>query len=405
MQHFDIVVVGAGMIGLTAALALKDSGLTVAIVDSQDCQTRTFDEPELRVSAINLASQQVFENLGVWQGMSSRRMQPYQSMQVWEQDSFANIDFSHHDIHRHHLGTIIENEVIRQALLEKVKAQSTIELICPATIATLAFGQAECFISLTNEQTVTAKLVIGADGANSFVRRVANLPYTFWDYDHIAIVATIETEHEHNNTARQAFTQDGPLAFLPLFEPNLCSVVWSQRVEKAEQLLALDDTQFNHAINVAIDGKLGLCKLKSQRQSYPLKMRYCRKWLAERVMLIGDAAHTIHPLAGQGANLGIADAAALAQTLSELNRQDKDIGEAKNLRALERWRKTEAMKMIATMEGFKRLFEGANPLQKLVRGLGVSVTNQIAPLKRDIISQAVGLEGNLPELARPLLMK
>ncbi|GAB5380872.1 MAG: FAD-dependent 2-octaprenylphenol hydroxylase [Aliiglaciecola sp.] len=405
MQHYDLVIVGAGMIGLTAALALKDSGLSVAVVDSQEYPIPSFDKPELRVSAINLASEQIFENLGAWQGVASRRMQAYQNMHVWEQDSFARIEFNHQDIQRNHLGTIVENEVVRQALLDQVKEQADIDLICPVAITSIAFGQSECFISLSNEQTFTAKLVIGADGANSYVRRVANLPFTFWDYDHIAIVATIETELEHNNTARQAFTQDGPLAFLPLYEPNLCSIVWSQKVEKAEQLLALDESAFNQAINVAIDGKLGVCKLASPRVSYPLKMRYCRQWLANRVMIIGDAAHTIHPLAGQGANLGIADAAALAQTLIEVKNKGKDIGDVKYLRTLERWRKAEAMKMIATMEGFKRLFDGANPVQKLVRGLGVSVTNQIAPLKRDIISQAVGVDGNLPELAKPAYAK
>lgn len=405
MQHYDLVIVGAGIIGLTAALALKDSGLTIAIVDTQDCAPKKFEEPELRVSAINLASQQVFENLNAWPAMQAFRMQSYQKMHVWEQDSFANINFSHNDIQRDSLGSIVENEVIRQALLEQIRPHSSIELVCPVTIATMAFGQSECFLTLADGQALSAKLVVGADGANSFVRRVANLPFTFWDYDHIAIVATVKTELPHDDTARQAFTKDGPLAFLPLFDENMCSIVWSQKVEKAEQLLALDDERFNQVIQVAIDGKLGRCTLQSQRQSYPLKMRYCRQWLAERVMIIGDAAHTIHPLAGQGANLGIADAAALAQTLTALHNQGKDFGQAKNLRSLERWRKAEAMKMIATMEGFKRLFDGANPVQKLIRGLGVSITNQISPLKRDIISQAVGVDGNLPDLAKPIFAK
>ncbi|MEP4889029.1 MAG: FAD-dependent oxidoreductase [Aliiglaciecola sp.] len=400
MQNYDVAIIGAGIIGLTAALALQNTDLRVVIIDSEPADKPLSEEPELRVSAINLASQNVFSNLGAWQGIYNQRLQPYQHMHVWEQDSFAKINFSAADIHQAHLGTIIENQAIRLGLLQQLNQVSNVEIADSAKIANISIGQSESFISLENGSHLSSKLVVGADGANSLVRKVANLPLTFWDYDQIAIVATIETELPHDNVARQVFTPDGPLALLPLYEKNLCSIVWSQRVEKAESLLNLDENAFNHALSAQSDLRLGQIKLLSPRASYPLKMRYCRQWVSDRIVLIGDAAHTIHPLAGQGANLGIADAAALAEVIIELHEQNKDIGLTKNLRAFERWRKSEALQMIAVMESFKRLFNGANPVKKLIRDIGLSATNHLSPLKNDLIKHAVGMDGNLPKLAK-----
>ena len=216
-------------------------------------------------------------------------------------------------------------------------------------------------------------------------------------------MATVRTALAHGNTARQVFTPQGPLAFLPLYEPNLCSIVWSQDVSHAQQLLESSEQAFERALYSAFDGKLGEVKLVSQRQSYPLKMRYARQWVKNGVAVIGDAAHTIHPLAGQGANLGFLDAAALAETILALQTEGKDISLAKHLRQYERWRKTEASKMIAGMEGFKRLYAGQNPIKKLVRGIGMAAVNQLPFAKQSIIQQAMGLSGDLPELAKTAL--
>ncbi|GAB2702300.1 FAD-dependent monooxygenase [Aliiglaciecola aliphaticivorans] len=400
MQNYDVAIVGAGIIGLTAALSLQNTDLNVVIIDSEPAAQPLSDEPELRVSAINLASQNIFSNLGAWDNIQNQRLQPYQHMHVWEQDSFAKIDFSASDIQQTRLGSIIENQAIRLGLLQQLKNAPNVDIADNAKIANISIGQSESFISLENGNHLSSKLVVGADGANSLVRKVANLPLTFWDYDQIAIVATIETELPHNNVARQVFTPDGPLALLPLFEKNLCSIVWSQRVEKAESLLKMDEKSFNSALSACSDMRLGQGKLVSKRASYPLKMRYCRKWVSDRMVLIGDAAHTIHPLAGQGANLGIADAAALAEVIIELHQQHKDIGLTENLRGFERWRKSEALQMIAVMESFKRLFNGANPLKKLIRDIGLTATNNLSPLKNDLIKHAVGIDGNLPKLAK-----
>ncbi len=400
MQNYDVAIVGAGMVGLTLALALKDSGMKVVVIDGSSIDAPLSEQPELRVSALNLASQQILQQLGAWQYLTQQRLQPYDKMHVWEQDSFAKIDFSASHAGTPELGHIIENQAVRLALLSALQGAANVQLLTETRIKSVAQGQHESFVTLSNDTALTARLLVGADGANSYVRQQANLPLTFWDYEHVAMVATIETELSHGNTARQVFTADGPLALLPLYETNLCSIVWSCSAEQNQKLAKMSDEEFNKALCATSDLVLGRCKVVSKRQSHPLTMRYCRTWVKDRVALIGDAAHTIHPLAGQGANLGMCDAAALAQTIIALHKQGKDFGLATHLRSYERWRKTEATKMIAVMEGFKRLFGGNNDIKKLIRDIGLTLTDKAFPVKQMLIRQAVGLEGDLPELAQ-----
>lgn len=400
MRVFDIVIVGGGTVGLTQALALKNSGLSVAVVESHVSQVMPSGEPQLRVTALTLASQNVLHNLGAWQHLDTNRLCSYVHMQVWDKDSFGKIAFSADDVQKKQLGHIIENQAVRHSLWIQAVNSSHIELLTPKKIKQLVFGQQECFITLDDSSQLTARLVIGADGANSVVKKQANLAQTFWDYDQDAIVATVKTVLPHNNTARQIFTPTGPLAFLPLWDAHHCSIVWSQDEPRAAELLALSNEEFNKVLTGAFDCTLGICELVSERQSYPLKMRYARQWIGNRVAIVGDAAHTIHPLAGQGANLGILDAAALAEQIIKLVEQDKDFGLAKNLRPFERWRKTEALKMVAAMEGFKRLFAGDHTVKKLIRDAGLSLANHSPFAKQKIIQHAMGLEGELPELAK-----
>jgi 2-octaprenylphenol hydroxylase len=400
MQSYDVAIVGGGMVGLTLALALKNCDISVVVIEAQLGDKPLSQQPELRVSALSLASENILRNLDIWQYLDDKRMLPYENMQVWDKDSFGKIKFSHEQVEQTHLGHIIENQSVRRCLWQEIEKHNNIELLAPHKITKLVFGQQESFITLDNDSMLSARLVVGADGANSYVRQQAALPLTFWDYDHHAIVATVKTELVHQNTARQIFTPSGPLAFLPLWNENCCSIVWSQQVPQAEHLMALSDEEFNKALTASFDGRLGLCTLLSERQSYPLKMRYARQWLKDRVVLVGDAAHTIHPLAGQGANLGMLDAAALAEQIISLAEEGKDIGLAKNLRPYERWRKTEAVKMIASMEAFKRLFAGTNPFKKLLRDVGLSSINYLPGAKQKFIQQAMGLDGELPKLAK-----
>ncbi|WP_108945694.1 FAD-dependent oxidoreductase [Shewanella halifaxensis] len=398
-QTYDVAVVGGGMVGLATAIGLAMEGIKVVVIDAGQTQAVS-GAPKLRVSAINKASQQLITNLGAWPYLAASRVSPYQKMQVWDKDSLGKIDFDAHSLSETHLGSIIENDAIAFALAERAGELSELTYIENTRLERIAFGEREAWLTLDNGDNVSAALVVAADGANSWVREQCKIPMTFWDYNHHAIVATIRTELPHGETARQVFDAEGPLAFLPLYETNLCSIVWSVSPQKAEQLLALDNVAFERALTAAFDGRLGMCSLDSDRQSFPLRMRYARHFARPRLVLAGDAAHTIHPLAGQGVNLGFLDAAAIVEAVSELKQQGKDIGDYKHLRDLERWRKAEALEMITAMEGFKRLFQGTNPVTKAIRDIGLNFVDNFAPLKTLFIQQALGNKNNLPKLCR-----
>ncbi|MFT6132591.1 MAG: 2-octaprenylphenol hydroxylase, partial [Shewanella sp.] len=387
-KTYDVAIVGGGMVGLATAIGLANADLNVVVIDAGTTQAVS-GEPKLRVSAINKASQQLLENLGAWQYLDDSRVSPYQKMSVWDKDGLGKIEFDAHSISEAYLGSIIENDAISYALAKRASEISNITYIENQRLERVAFGEREAWLTLANGDNVSAAVVVAADGANSWVRQQCSIPLTFWDYGHHAIVATVRTELAHDATARQAFLPGGPLAMLPLYDDNLCSIVWSVSPDQAEQLLALDDIEFGKALTAALDGRLGMCQVISERQSFPLRMRYARHFARHRLVLAGDAAHTIHPLAGQGVNLGFLDAASIIETFTELHEQGKDLGEYSHLRALERWRKAEAMEMIATMEGFKRLFAGSNPLKKAIRDIGLTLVDNVAGLKTVFIKQAM----------------
>lgn len=424
MQKFDVLIVGAGMVGLTLALALrKTSNLTIAIADTLPVSELT-PEPEVRVSAINVASQTLFENLDVWSAIIDQRTQAYQHMHIWDKAGVGKLDFAVNDLNafpkNEYLGWIIENNVIRNALWAKAQNDEGIHFFTENKLANIAVGDSEVFTSFempsTNENSssnnslpLIAKLVVGADGANSWLRKQMNMAMISRDYDHHAIVATVKCPQGHKNTAWQVFLPSGPLAFLPVFPENsdICSIVYSTSPEEAKRLTELNPIDFSKELTAASDGKLGAIELMSDRFTYPLTMRLAQDFVKERMVLIGDAAHTIHPLAGQGVNLGLLDAAALAQTLSEnipsQNSSEPDIADQKRLKAFSRYRKSEAIEMIAAMEAIKQTFSIKQSGFKLIRGIGMSLLDNFKPAKKILIEQALGLKNELPLLAQKKL--
>ncbi|MBJ3815874.1 FAD-dependent 2-octaprenylphenol hydroxylase [Shimwellia pseudoproteus] len=400
MQSVDVAIVGGGMVGLAVACGLQGSGLRVAVLEQTPPQPAAADASVgLRVSAINAASEKLLSHLGAWEAIIGERASRYHGMEVWERDSFGRIEFDDKSFGYSHLGHIVENDVIHRALWARAAQCRDVTLLAPAQIQQLARGENDAFLSLTDGTMLTARLVVGADGANSWLRKQADIPLTSWDYCHHALVATVRTERPHDAVARQIFHGQGVLAFLPLSDGQLSSIVWSLPPEEAQRVAQLDDADFNRELAVAFDMRLGMCEVQSARLSFPLTGRYARQFAAHRLALVGDAAHTIHPLAGQGVNLGFMDAATLIAELRRLHKDGKDIGEHLYLRRYERDRKHSAALMLAGMQGFRELFAGSNPAKKLLRDVGLALADTLPGVKPQLLRQAMGLH-DLPEWLR-----
>ena len=400
MQSVDVAIVGGGMVGLAVACGLQGSGLRVAVLEQNPPQPLPESAPPaLRVSAINAASEKLLTRLGVWSSIVASRASCYHGMEVWDKDSFGRIAFDDRSMGYSHLGHIIENDVIHQALWQKAQQCQDVTLMAPTGVQQVAWGENEAFLTLKDGGMLTARLVIGADGANSWLREKADIALTSWDYRHHALVATIRTDEPHEAVARQVFHGDGILAFLPLSDPHLCSIVWSLPPLEAARMQEATQETFNQALDMAFDNRLGLCHVESERLVFPLTGRYARQFAAHRLALVGDAAHTIHPLAGQGVNLGFMDAAELVNELKRLHGTGKDIGQHLYLRRYERSRKHSAGVMLASMQGFRELFAGTHPAKKLLRDLGLKLADTLPGVKPQLIRQAMGLN-DLPEWLR-----
>ncbi|WP_461481609.1 UbiH/UbiF/VisC/COQ6 family ubiquinone biosynthesis hydroxylase [Porticoccus sp.] len=401
-HQFDIVVVGAGMVGASfaALVAGSDWGQTLRI---GVLEASPFAMPDLsdsfdpRVVALTATSRQLLDRVGVWQQIADRRACPYRRMAVWEADGTGHIEFDCAEVRQPNLGHIVENALIVQALLQRLGQLPNVTLLCPAQVTGLereADSQA-VIIRLADGGSVATRLLAAADGAHSKVRELCGLPLRQWDYGHQAIVTTVTTEREHGYTARQRFLPEGPLAFLPLRDEqgdcHHCSIVWSQQPEKAAELMALDDAAFCRALTRAGDHCLGEVVAVDKRYAIPLWQRHAVDYVLPGVALLGDAAHTIHPLAGQGVNLGFQDVLVLAEEVQRSLSRQLSPGELNGLKRYQRRRKPHNLGMMVTMEGFKRLFESRGLPLRLLRNDGLKLANRLGPIKNRLVRQAMGL--------------
>ncbi|MCU1721872.1 2-octaprenyl-3-methyl-6-methoxy-1,4-benzoquinol hydroxylase [Pseudomonas sp. 5P_5.1_Bac1] len=401
----DLLIVGAGMVGSALALALQHSGLEILLLDGSSLSVPRFDDAapfEPRVSALSAASQRILDRLGAWQGISERRASPYSDMQVWDGSGTGQIHFSAASVHADVLGHIVENRVVQDGLLERLH-DSEIGLLANARLERMRRSGDEWLLTLADGRNLRAPLVIAADGANSAVRRLTGCETREWDYLHHAIVTSVRCAEPHQNTAWQRFTDEGPLAFLPLQrdgKQDWCSIVWSTTPERAEKLMALPDDAFCAELERAFEGRLGAVLQADPRVCVPLRQRHAKRYVAEGLALIGDAAHTIHPLAGQGVNLGFLDAAVLAEELLKAYERGERLADVKVLSRFERRRMPHNLALMAAMEGFERLFQ-ADPLPlRWLRNSGLKWVEQMPEAKALFVRQALGLSGDLPELAK-----
>ena len=404
-MNADLIIVGAGMVGSALALALQEQGLEILLIDGGPLSVKPFDHSapfEPRVSALSLASQRVLSRLGVWDGIAARRACAYGEMQVWDGSGTGQIHFSAASVHAEVLGHIVENRVVQDALLERLH-DSAVGLLANARLERLRRSGDGWLLSLADGRELRTLLIVAADGANSAVRRLAGCATREWDYLHHAIVTSVRCAKPHQATAWQRFTDDGPLAFLPLAGPAgeyWCSIVWSVTPSEAERLMALDDAAFCRALGFAFEHRLGEVLHSDQRLCIPLRQRHAKRYVEEGLALIGDAAHSIHPLAGQGVNLGFLDAAVLADVLSHALARGERLADERVLSRYERKRMPHNLAMMAAMEGFERLFQ-ADPLPlRWLRNAGLNWVDELPEAKALFVRQALGLSGDLPELAR-----
>jgi len=354
-----------------------------------------------RVVALTIASQKLLQDIGAWQLIINKRFCPYTHMHVWDGTGTGSIDFDCRDVGETALGYIVENSVIVESLLEKIQ-QTNIEFRCPAKVSAinLPAEDALALVILEDGSSLRAPLIIATDGANSPIRHMANLETREWDYGHTAIITTAHTEKSHSYTAQQRFAEQGPLAFLPLqtvtsntqpSNTHHCSIVWSVDTKQSRTLLSLDDAQFATALGDAFEHKLGAIKSVTARYSFPLIQRHCKNYFKPGVVVAGDAAHTIHPLAGQGVNLGLQDVAVLTEEIHRALERQVALSDTSILERYQRRRKGPNLAMMGVMEGFKRLFAQDSLPVRWLRNAGMKQLDKTHLLKRKIIKEAMGL--------------
>ncbi len=400
MSQFDIVIVGGGMVGATLACMLAgETDLSIAVIDNAaPLKKPSINSFDIRVSAITRASENIFKNIGVWEKIRTLRISPYRDMHVWDAKGNGVLHFDSADLAEPTLGHIIENRVMQYALQQRLKSFENVTVIAPASCKKMIENDGQVVLLLENDKVITASLLVGADGSRSWVRQQANIMVRGWDYDQAALVTYVKTEKPHQETAWQRFMPNGPLAFLPLTE-GYSSIVWSTIPEHADELKTMDETEFKKALCVASDNILGEILSCAERGVFPLRFFAVENYIKPNLALVGDAAHTIHPLAGQGVNLGLADAAALAQTLVDASNEAKAINSKSVLRRYERWRKADNLAMMVAMDGLKNMFGSELGLIRELRNSGMNIVNNLPIVKNTLIKQAMGLTGDLSRFA------
>lgn len=388
-MKFDIVVIGGGLVGASLAVALKDSDLKIALVESNLPLTLPADASwDSRIYAISPGSAAFLQDHDIWQMMDKGRITPVYDMAVYGDDNAARLDFSAYDLGVSELAYIAENRQLQINVWNALTAASEkITIFCPAQCASLAWHESHIDVQLADGNLLQSALVVGADGVNSWVRKQAGIAVARHAYQQVGVVANFSTELTHHNVAYQWFMRDGVLALLPLPDRRV-SMVWSANDEKASQLQQLSDAALCQQVAEASNYTLGKMQLVTPPVGFPLNFVHVKSLVKPRLVLIGDAAHGIHPLAGQGVNLGLRDTRQLAATLIARGLQT-DCGDYRLLRRFERARKEDILAMELVTDGLQKLFNNNNPTLSRLRNLGFEITNHLPLLKNRLMQHAL----------------
>ena len=406
-QIVEAVVVGAGIAGMTLAHALASAGIEVAVIDQADPKTLRTASYDGRTTAIAAGSASVLRGIGLWDDIGAHAC-PIETIRVSDSDSLMFLHFDHREVGDEPFGHIIENRLIRQELFARAESRRNLLFLAPAKINDIKRGAHGVLVKLDGGESLRARVVFACDGRHSEIRHAAGIPVTEWRYDQSSFVCAIAHERSHQNIAHERFLPGGPFALLPmrdLPEPvrglrHQSSVVWSESNNLVPAIRDLDNAGFTQGLERCVGGFLGEIALASPRWLHPLGLSHAFRYTVQRLALVGDAAHAIHPIAGQGLNMGIRDAAVLAQLVVDGRRLGRDIGDPDILSDYECWRRVDNMTLTVTTDGLMRLFSNDIAPARAVRDLGLAAVNATSPLRKFFMRHAMGVVGDLPRLVR-----
>lgn len=397
----DILIVGGGLNGPALALAVAQNGHSVTVIDALDIATRQDAGFDGRSYALALASQRLLAAIGIWEKIAENA-QPMLEIKVTdgragEGPSPFWMHFDHAEIEEGPMGYMLEDRYLRRAFLEAMAADDRITHLSGKTVVAQDVTANLASVTLDDGTRLTGRVLVGSDGRRSGTAERAGIKRTGWEYGQTALVCAVAHEKPHGGVAHQFFMPPGPLAILPL-TGNRSSIVWSETDAEARRINALDDAEYLEVLRPRFGSFLGEISLTGKRFTYPLNLTLANSFVADRVALIGDAAHGVHPIAGQGLNAGLRDVAALAETLTLAARRGEDIGGVQVLQRYQQWRRFDTATLALATDTFNRLFSNDNPFLRAARDIGMGVVNALPGLRRGFIREAAGLTGDLPRL-------
>ena len=400
----QVLVIGAGIVGSTQALALGKAGLNVTLIDRDDPSSKLTESFDGRTSAIALANKRALENLGVWQHLEDK-CAPILDIRISEKGSPIHLHYDHREVGDEPLGYIIQNSDLRFALFKEIRANKNIINLAPEEVVKTDRSEFLAQATLSDNSKITASLIIAADGKNSPIRKEAKIRVTKWKYNQTAIVFAIKHEYPHCFIAYEHFLPSGPLAILPIkarsapFQ-NMSSVVWTEKNRVSPILMSLSKKAFETELMSVLGDSLGKIEVVGSREAYPLGLQFAENFTSTRLALIGDAIHSIHPIAGQGLNMGLRDVSALSETVINAQKLGLDIGDYNTLSNYQKWRRFDNTVMIASTDSLNRLFSNDFMPLKIARNIGLASISKIPVLKRFFMRHAMGLTGEIPHLMR-----